>query len=124
MQNLANVIFFFGKEAYMVALNDFLERHVVDITRFLSNINVSVLRAAPFDCSPNSPHRSIGPDEEQDEWLETAYDEYDIIILHRFFDKYADKIGKGLLSSSKPSDQASVGGDPDGRVPGRPFVLL
>ena len=52
--------------------------------------------------------------DEQDEWLETAYDESDTIILHRFFDKHADKIGKELLSSSKPADQASVDGDPNG----------
>ena len=39
MQNLANNIFF-GKEAHMVPLNDFLSKNIVNVTRFLSEINV------------------------------------------------------------------------------------
>ncbi len=42
-------------------------------------------------------------EDEADEWLERTYDETDTIILHRFFEKHADKIGKELLSSSKVS---------------------
>jgi neurofibromin 1 len=52
-------------------------------------------------------------DEEVDEWLGTTSDETDIIVLHRFFDKHADKIGKELLSLSKPSadgDPSAVSG--------------
>ena len=39
MQNLANNIFF-GKEIHMVPLNDFLSANIVNVTRFLSEINV------------------------------------------------------------------------------------
>ena len=35
------------------------------------------------------------------EWLGTSYDETDTIILHRFFQKHADKVGKVLLSLSR-----------------------
>ena len=41
MQNLANNIFF-GKEVHMVTLNDFLRDNIVNVTRYLSEINVSV----------------------------------------------------------------------------------
>ena len=41
------------------------------------------------------------PEEEADEWLERTYDDTDTIVLHRFFERHADKIGKELLSSSK-----------------------
>lgn len=40
MQNLANNIFF-GKEVHMIPLNDFLTANIVNVTRFLSEINVS-----------------------------------------------------------------------------------
>lgn len=39
MQNLANNIFF-GKEVHMVPLNDFLAANIVNVTRYLSEINV------------------------------------------------------------------------------------
>lgn len=39
IQNLANNIFF-GKEAYMVSLNDFLRANIVNVTRYLSEVNV------------------------------------------------------------------------------------
>lgn len=39
IQNLANNIFF-GKEAHMMALNDFLRDHITHVTRYLSEINV------------------------------------------------------------------------------------
>ena len=42
---------------------------------------------------------------EEDEWLGTSTDDTDIIVLHRFFDKHADKIGKELLSISKPAGE-------------------
>ena len=44
MQNLANNIFF-GKEFHMVPLNDFLSANIVNVTRFLSEINVSALES-------------------------------------------------------------------------------
>ena len=87
IQNLANNILF-GKEAHMVILNDFLKDNIVTVTKFLSEIN----KYAP-----------PGPEDEADEWLERTYDDTDTIVLHRFFEKHADKIGKELLSSSKVS---------------------
>ncbi|KAI0638553.1 hypothetical protein C8Q77DRAFT_1047292 [Trametes polyzona] len=87
IQNLANNILF-GKEAYMVILNDFLKENIITVTKFLSEINKYVPPSA---------------EDEADEWLERTYDETDTIILHRFFEKHADKIGKELLSSSKVS---------------------
>jgi neurofibromin 1 len=41
-------------------------------------------------------------DDESDEWLGTTADDTDTIVLHRFFSKYNDKIGKELLSQAKP----------------------
>ena len=45
IQNLANNILF-GKEAHMVILNDFLKDNIVTVTKFLSEINVSLQRLA------------------------------------------------------------------------------
>jgi hypothetical protein len=39
IQNLANNIFF-GKEAHMVGLNTFLQENIVNVTRYLSEVNV------------------------------------------------------------------------------------
>ncbi|KAI0677196.1 hypothetical protein C8Q78DRAFT_1180405 [Trametes maxima] len=93
IQNLANNILF-GKEAYMVVLNEFLKENIVTVTKFLSEINSK----KPL---PN-------PEDEMDEWLERTYDETDTIILHRFFEKHADKIGKELLSSSKAASEQAT----------------
>jgi hypothetical protein len=40
MQNLANNIFF-AKEAHMVCLNEFLKANITNVTRYLSEVNVS-----------------------------------------------------------------------------------
>lgn len=40
IQNLANNIFF-GKEAHMIILNDFLSENIFNVTKFLSELNVS-----------------------------------------------------------------------------------
>ncbi|EGO02251.1 hypothetical protein SERLA73DRAFT_166724 [Serpula lacrymans var. lacrymans S7.3] len=95
MQNLANNIFF-GKEAHMMGLNDFLKANIVNVTRYLSEVN---------------KYSAATADEESDEWLGTTTDDSDTIVLHRFLDKHADKIGKELLSWIKPSaedDTASI----------------
>lgn len=42
IQNLANNIFF-GKEAHMMVLNDFLRDHIAHVTRYLSELNVSTI---------------------------------------------------------------------------------
>ena len=47
-------------------------------------------------------------EEEADEWLERSYDDTDTIVLHRFFEKHADKIGKELLSSSKTAAEKAT----------------
>ncbi|PFH50162.1 hypothetical protein AMATHDRAFT_80979 [Amanita thiersii Skay4041] len=84
LQNLANNIFF-GKEAYMVVLNKFLEENIANVTRFLSEII-----------------KNSTPEDDSDHWHGNASDESDFIVLHRFFVKHADKIGRELLSLSKP----------------------
>ena len=40
-----------------------------------------------------------------DQWLGITSDDTDAVVLHRFFHKHADKIGKELLSFSKPSPE-------------------
>ncbi|KAF8076811.1 hypothetical protein FPV67DRAFT_1605221 [Lyophyllum atratum] len=95
IQNLANNIFF-GKEAHMVVLNSFLKANITNVTRFLSDLT-----------------KPLHSQEENDQWVGTTSDDTDIIVLHRFFDKHADKIGKELLSLSKPStegDSTAVSG--------------
>ncbi|KAH7931340.1 hypothetical protein BV22DRAFT_1124264 [Leucogyrophana mollusca] len=96
MQNLANNIFF-AKEAHMMGLNEFLKANITNITRYLSEVNKYSAAAA---------------DEESSEWLGTTSDDTDTIVLHRFLDKHADKIGKELLSYVKPGtdgNSASMG---------------
>ena len=41
------------------------------------------------------------PGEEEEEWTGAPHDDTDTIVLHRFFDKHADKVGKELLSVHK-----------------------
>lgn len=50
LQNLANNIFF-GKEAYMVVLNKFLEENIANVTRFLSEIIVVGPISRQFTCT-------------------------------------------------------------------------
>ncbi|KAG6811909.1 hypothetical protein H0H92_005307 [Tricholoma furcatifolium] len=85
ISHLANNLFF-GKEPYMAVLNDFLKDNIAIVTRLLGDI------AKPLPAS-----------EDHDQWLGTTTDDTDIIVLHRFFDKHADKIGKELLSLSRIS---------------------
>jgi hypothetical protein len=47
-------------------------------------------------------------DKDSHEWKGVTYDDTDTIVLHRFFSKHADKVGKELLSLMKPSAE----GDP------------
>src|SRR6267154_4154836 len=42
IQNLANNIFF-GKEAHMIVLNEYLQGNILSVTRYLSDVNVSLL---------------------------------------------------------------------------------
>jgi neurofibromin 1 len=50
---------------------------------------------------------ATSPTNELEEWS-GATDDTDVIVLHRFFDKHADKIGKELLSLSKPSPEGDM----------------
>jgi neurofibromin 1 len=43
--------------------------------------------------------------DDSDEWLGNSVDDTDTIVLHRFFHKYNDKIGKELLSQAKPANE-------------------
>ena len=106
LQNLANNIFF-GKEAYMVVLNKFLEENITNVTRFLSEIIVSStsLRFYVFNMQLK---KNPTPEEDGDQWVGNASDETHVIVLHRFFVKHADKIGRELLSLSKPSQDGVV----------------
>lgn len=49
IQGLANNIFF-GKQAHMSSLNEFLKAHIVIVTRFLSDLNVCTSPSFPI-CS-------------------------------------------------------------------------
>ena len=42
-------------------------------------------------------------EDSNDQWLGITSDDTDAVVLHRFFHKHADKIGKELLSFSKAS---------------------
>ncbi|TFY83118.1 hypothetical protein EWM64_g893 [Hericium alpestre] len=97
IQNLANNIFF-GKELYMTGLNEFLGKNIVNVTRFLSELH---------------KYTPTGSDDELDEWTGVPCDDTDAVVLHRFFQKHADKIGKELLSLAKPSvegDASAING--------------
>ncbi|KAJ7302887.1 hypothetical protein DFH08DRAFT_70201 [Mycena albidolilacea] len=87
IQNLANNLFF-RKERHMVPLNTFLQANVASVIRFLGQLN---------------KYQASTSEEETDEWLGTASDDTDI-VLRRYLHKHADKIGKEMLSLSKPSD--------------------
>lgn len=49
--------------------------------------------------------------DDADEWLGTSADDTDTIVLHRFFNKHTNKIGKDLLSQGKFSiDEDNIAG--------------
>lgn len=53
-------------------------------------------------------------EDEGDEWLGTTADDTDTIVLHRFYAKHGDKIGKDLLSQGKlPNDDDNSQGGKD-----------
>lgn len=56
---------------------------------------------------------SVAADEATDEWLGTTADETDAIVLHRFFNKHGEKIGKELLSRGNAVN--SVDSAPDAK---------
>ncbi|KIY51663.1 hypothetical protein FISHEDRAFT_36865 [Fistulina hepatica ATCC 64428] len=91
VQNLANNIFF-GKERHMMVLNPFLEQNIANVTKYLSELSKFVPR----------------PDEDLDEPLPSMTDESDVVVMHRFFHKHADKIGKELLSVAKPTPEGKA----------------
>ncbi len=48
-------------------------------------------------------------EEDPDEWVGGTFDETDAIVLHRFFERHADKVGKELLSLSKSLKESETG---------------
>jgi hypothetical protein len=110
IQNLANNIFF-GKEAFMVVMNEYLREHIVTVTRYLSELNVCILLSESFPYT--QPVQKWSPparEELEEEWLGTSFDESDILVLHRFFESHIDKIGKEVLSESKIVDGITTEG--------------
>ena len=117
IQNLANNVRF-GKEVHMMCFNDFLQSNIIRVMRFLTDVNVSSkLYPYPYpwsgahDLHPQKPSASSADD--PDEWQCGEFDETNAIVLHRFFEKHADKVGKELLSlskSSKEGEAAVIGG--------------
>lgn len=76
----------------MMCLNKFLEANIVNVTKYLSELN-------KYSESPSE-------NDNDDEWLGGVPDETDALVLHRYFEKHADKIGKELLSHSKAAAEA------------------
>lgn len=114
IQNLANNMFF-GKQVHMAPLNDFLKHNIVVVTRFLSDLNVCITSsfASPWCIlMACQKYDTRGETPDPEEWIGLPYDDTDSIVLHRFFDKHADKVGKELLSLSRPSeaDASAVNG--------------
>lgn len=112
IQTLANNVLF-GREAHMSILNPFLQSKIMEVFKFLSELSVRVeLCSSPHEIFNIALQRynPSSSDEEKDshEWKSVTYDDTDTIVLHRFFSKHADKVGKELLSFMKPSAE----GDP------------
>jgi hypothetical protein len=63
------------------------------------------LRLYRIHCSELFESQKYTPtvDEINDQWTGTISDPTDVIVLHRFFHKHADKIGKELLSLTRTS---------------------
>jgi hypothetical protein len=100
IQNLANNIFF-GKEPHMMPLNKFLESNITNVTRYLSELHVSLhpLRSDVLDVTSfrsMAVFRMIS--------MTTGLGRRPTNVFHRFFQKHADRIGKELLSHSSGID--------------------
>ena len=111
IQTLANNILF-GREAHMSILNPFLQERVVHVFKFLSELSVRRVELIVLRLT-NSIVQRYNPslnDEDKDsyEWKSVTYDDTDTIVLHRFFSKHADKVGKELLSFMKPSAEGDA----------------
>jgi hypothetical protein len=112
IQTLANNVLF-GREAHMSILNPFLQSKIMEVFKFLSELSVRIELCSSLYDYTNSVVQRYNPssnDEDKDshEWKTVTYDDTDTIVLHRFFSKHADKVGKELLSFMKPSTE----GDP------------
>ncbi|EJD36584.1 hypothetical protein AURDEDRAFT_117057 [Auricularia subglabra TFB-10046 SS5] len=93
IQNLANNVLF-GKELFLVALNSFLNDNVRKVQAFQE----SVVKGA-VEGEPTIGNRDLG----------AFFDETDAIVLQRFFQLHADKVGKELLSYAS-NDAANING--------------
>jgi hypothetical protein len=112
-QNLANNVFF-GKEVHMTALNDYLKENIVTVTRFMSELHVRSRVCSSPACFTELVYQKCIPyddGEDGDEWLGTSFDEVDTVVLHRFFERHIDKVGKELLSLQKDRDSDPAAGN-------------
>lgn len=112
IQTLANNVLF-GREAHMSILNPFLQSKIMEVFKFLSELSVRIESYSSLYDSTNSIVQRYNPssnDEDRDshEWKGITYDDTDTIVLHRFFSKHADKVGKELLSFMKPSAEGDA----------------
>ncbi len=111
IQTLANNVLF-GREVHMSILNPFLESKIMEVLKFLSELSVCVRSCFCLYSSHGYTQRyNPSPNEEEKdshEWKSITYDDTDTIVLHRFFSKHADKVGKELLSFLKPSTEGDA----------------
>ena len=110
IQTLANNVLF-GREVHMSILNPFLESKIMEVLKFLSELSVCVRPLFYVHSSYGYAQRyDTTPNEEKDshEWKSITYDDTDAIVIHRFFSKHADKVGKELLSFLKPSAEGDA----------------
>ena len=112
IQTLANNVLF-GREAHMSILNPFLQSKIMEVFKFLSELSVRIESYSLLFNSTNTIVQRYNPssnDEDRDshEWKSVTYDDTDTIVLHRFFSKHADKVGKELLSFMKPSAEGDA----------------
>lgn len=108
IQNLANNVLF-GKEQFLTELNPFLNENARKVQAFQETVVVrdvsvqtrhtDVLQRGASD----GEHRTGNPD------VGAFFDETDAIVLQRFFQLHADKVGKELLSF-QGGDSSTISG--------------
>lgn len=98
VQNLANNVLF-GKEQYMMILNDFLEANILAVTQFLSEVVVGYTTSCSIDLDDlfrphqkkESKKRKIGLDQLTMKLILSFFIDFSIILLTR--------LGKNCLAS-------------------------
>ena len=109
VQSLANYIIFGGADIATSAENDYVERNADTLVRFLDMLQVCWFPLHIIYQLTSRLQRPLSkPPSPSEKNNHTVSDNTDVVVLHRFFDKHADKIGKELLSLSKPSSDGDV----------------